>query len=59
MLVDGQRCAVAFDDPPIRGDPHNATMTLALAGLALGTHMLQVQPDRGWVRNEAPLVAQP
>ena len=44
---------------PSRGDPHNATMTLALAGLALGTHMLQVHPDRGWVRNEAPLVAQP
>ena len=62
VLVDGQKCtgcSLAFDDPPIPGDPHNATITLALAGLAPGTHMLQVHPDRGWISNEAPLVVQP
>lgn len=59
VLVDGQRCAACdleFDPAPIPGDPHNATITLALDGLAAGTHTLQIHPDRGWISNEAALV---
>jgi DNA-binding beta-propeller fold protein YncE len=59
VLVDGQRCAtcsLVFDAPPVPGDPHNATIQLALDGLTPGTHTLQIHPDRGWISNEAPLV---